>query len=571
MKHSILIRTTCLVTVVTLIMFVGIFSVIYSRSIGAMKTQALSYVGENLKTSQLSLDSLLASYKLSMYRYSQSIDKLSSKADAVRTFDLYHEMDSGAGVQFLANRDEILAITSPILLASIKTDLSFYYELASKKRIVTTKPFYSPLTASRTIALIQYIPVADFQEGLLNVTEIRTASLFQASVNRLNQYETLLALTTNGETVYLDPYTSILGKLGVNEGLIDISTETRSILTALPIGTNQVEIGGRELIIRHVRYEQSWDLYFIVEAESYFIASGIDVSDQLRMTMPYPFLIIAVAILVSALIVRPVRELKKNVDALEPAGESHVALVSHRKDEIGSLAESFNALIERLGRADEEKYLLEYKVLQSQIQPHFLFNVHLCIAGLIEQGRPEEALKMLQKLDGLLRECTDKTQNIITLSHEMKLLNDYLELQQIRTGDSFCLMIDPYESYANVALPKLLLQPIVENAIYHGILGLDRRGEIHISFDEIDGYLHIFIEDNGRGIPEDTLIRLAKEEQNEDNKRGMVSIGIGNVRKRILSIFGEPCGLYLSSSEGLGTIVEIVVPMQFDFSGSTIQ
>ena len=219
-------------------------------------------------------------------------------------------------------------------------------------------------------------------------------------------------------------------------------------------------------------------------------------------------LLVLVSVIISNSIIRPVKQLSLQVDSLSP--KSNILRLSvHREDEIGRLASSFNNLLNRLQEANREKanierirFELEYKVLQSQIQPHFLFNIHMCINSLLEQGKTEDARCMLLALDSLLRVSTDKIGQEITLKEELDTIKQYITLQQMRLGDTFDINIGDWESYAKVKVPKLLLQPIVENSIYHGFANIDRRGEIRINFTEIDGYLHIIVEDNGCGMPQ---------------------------------------------------------------------
>ena len=141
---------------------------------------------------------------------------------------------------------------------------------------------------------------------------------------------------------------------------------------------------------------------------------------------------------------------------------------------------------EKKAEAERNYFQMEYKALQSQIQPHFLFNTLLCVSACLHQGKTDEAQRLLSDLDALLRASTDKYGEAWTLRDEMALLSRYVGIQQTRYGKCFDVITGDFAPYADYLLPKLLLQPIVENAIYHGMAALGRRGEIHIRFEPLE-------------------------------------------------------------------------------------
>lgn len=218
---------------------------------------------------------------------------------------------------------------------------------------------------------------------------------------------------------------------------------------------------------------------------------------------------------------------------------------------------------------------MEYKALQSQIQPHFLFNTLLCVSACLQQGKTDEAQRLLSDLDALLRASTDKYGEAWTLRDEMALLSRYVGIQQTRYGNCFDVITGDFAPYADYLLPKLLLQPIVENAIYHGMAALGRRGEIRIRFEPLeDGMLDILIEDSGRGMTREQVEKIFSDtEKNavKNDGRGMVSIGLQNVRQRIEQFYGPGCSLYVRSREGIGTTVEVIIRNKQKPDGTSAQ
>ena len=237
-----------------------------------------------------------------------------------------------------------------------------------------------------------------------------------------------------------------------------------------------------------------------------------------------------------------------------------------REDEIGRLWRSFYDMMDRLRESHEthmqvekEKSHLEYRMLQNQIKPHFLFNMHLCVRSLIECGKTQEAREMLGDMDSLLMVSMDERE-VIGLDEELEILEKYIRLQKTRMGSGFEFTLTNNSKSNGIIVPKLLLQPVVENAIRHGIADDLENGEISVEILEKEETLIITINDNGKGIPKNKLDAI--NDGNEENKGGMVSIGLKNIRDRIRLYYGERYGLAISSYPGVGTKVVISIPVQ---------
>lgn len=187
-------------------------------------------------------------------------------------------------------------------------------------------------------------------------------------------------------------------------------------------------------------------------------------------------------------------------------------------------------------------------VLQIQMQPHFLFNSLNSVSGLIRINEDEKALRAIEKLGNVLR--TTLAQNddpFATLETELEVLETYLELEQVRFGDrlSFSTSID--ESVLALPIPRWTLQPLIENAIIHGIEAKHDAGKIHLEAHTEDGKLLITVFDDGVGL----------KDRNPDG------LGIGSTRRRLKEIYGDRAKLTLSSAER-GTNVTLAIPMEAD-------
>lgn len=204
-----------------------------------------------------------------------------------------------------------------------------------------------------------------------------------------------------------------------------------------------------------------------------------------------------------------------------------------------------------LATAELEKSLTQAKLraLQSQLNPHFLFNTLHTISALMHID-VEKADKMVAKLSDLLRYALDNTDDHeVSLRDELNFLRRYLEIEQTRFGDRLTVSMDVPPELLEAQVPNLILQPIVENAIRHGIEPHARAGKIHLSARRDDGALILEVMDNGNGIP-------------ANNKRE--GIGTSNTRLRLQQLYGPAQTFTLTNQEGGGLLARISMPYRED-------
>ncbi|OXS62738.1 hypothetical protein B1A99_02470 [Cohnella sp. CIP 111063] len=249
-------------------------------------------------------------------------------------------------------------------------------------------------------------------------------------------------------------------------------------------------------------------------------------------------------------------------------------------DEVGALTKSFNAMIESLQQSHYENYEVNLKLkditikkqeaelyaLQSQINPHFLFNTLESIRmGLHNKGDAETSVIVLN-LAKLFRSMLDWQGEFITLGEEIELANKYLSIQKYRFADRLNYVTSLPEQLNKALIPKLTLQPIVENAVVHGIEAISRDGWVEVAVtDEGFGAMEITIADNGAGIAEEKLLRIQEELLSQDMKKSG-SIGLKNVQDRLVLHFGERYGIRIESDPG-GTRVKVTLPIIYDAKG----
>ncbi len=199
---------------------------------------------------------------------------------------------------------------------------------------------------------------------------------------------------------------------------------------------------------------------------------------------------------------------------------------------------------------EQERLLVEARLaaLTSQINPHFLFNTLNSVSSLIRTN-PSQARVMVVQLSKVLRRLLRKHENFSTLRDELSFIEDYLAIEVVRFGDKLRFERDVAEDTLDMLVPSMLLQPLVENSIKHGLRGKVEGGTIRIRTYRTGSKLHLLVEDDGVGIPEDKLATLLE--------RG---IGVNNVHERLKVLFGSEYRMWIDSEPGKGARIQIEVP-----------
>jgi two-component system LytT family sensor kinase len=199
---------------------------------------------------------------------------------------------------------------------------------------------------------------------------------------------------------------------------------------------------------------------------------------------------------------------------------------------------------------EQERLLVEARLaaLTSQINPHFLFNTLNSVSSLIRTD-PGQARVMVVQLSKVLRRLLRKHENFSTLRDELSFIEDYLAIEVVRFGDKLRFERDVAEDTLDMLVPSMLLQPLVENSIKHGLRGKVEGGTIRIRTFRTGSKLHLLVEDDGVGIPEDKLATLLE--------RG---IGVNNVHERLKVLFGSEYRMWIDSEPGKGARIQIEVP-----------
>lgn len=290
----------------------------------------------------------------------------------------------------------------------------------------------------------------------------------------------------------------------------------------------------------------------------------------IRYFIFYAVLILIFAIFLSSVLTRsltkPISMLQNLMKDAED-GKLDVRFESPYDDEIHRLGMSFNTMIDSINHLLElvyveqrEKREAELRAFQAQIKPHFLYNTLDTINWMAVEYDADDIVEVVESLTNLFRISLSKGNEWISLENEVKHVTSYLTIQKVRYEDKFNYTLEEDASLMQLRVVKLIIQPLVENAIYHGIKGIDRQGMIHIRIYEGEDVIYIEVEDNGMGMDEAKTAHFNQIFRGEALRSEEYGIGLFNVNERIKLNFGEVYGLSMESKQDKGTKVIIKHP-----------
>ena len=237
-------------------------------------------------------------------------------------------------------------------------------------------------------------------------------------------------------------------------------------------------------------------------------------------------------------------------------------------NEIGFLSSSYDQLVDIIEGLQFDNYFallgrkqLEVELLQAQINPHFLYNTLESIRMMAEIRGDSESAEMTLSLSKILRYSIGSEERISSIREEIAIIEEYVFLQKIRLDNLESVRINIPKDYYDILIPKLTLQPIVENAIIHGLANVQSHGIIDISCAKHAESITISVSDNGEGIQPELLQELNEKLSGAEESSGG-GIGIQNVNRRLKLLYGSLCGVRISSTIGVGTTVFIELPLQ---------
>lgn len=315
--------------------------------------------------------------------------------------------------------------------------------------------------------------------------------------------------------------------------------------------------------------ENGWRLVLALQ-ENYFMK---DVQRLQTFWIILTFItgVLAVFLIILAAngITRPIKRLSGAMEAVGQ-GDFEISCLVEGEDEIAVLSRTFNQmvldmrnLIDTMYEQEMMKQEVEMKSLQMQINPHFLYNTLDTINWIARMKGVDEIGEMTSALGNLMRYSLTK-KDFVTVEEELANLRNYIGIQNVRYGDRMRIEFQVEQEVLGFYIPKLLVQPILENAIVHGVEEKLEPALIQILAYQENENLYIVVEDDGVGMTQDVVEALMSMDDNPGHKKGHTSIGVHNVNRRIQKVFGPECGLQIKSQLGAGTRITLCMKKMTD-------
>ena len=333
-------------------------------------------------------------------------------------------------------------------------------------------------------------------------------------------------------------------------------------------GSHAETFGGakRQVTVKTVGYT-GWKLVGVVPADNIWDNYGQLLLFFLFVVLFSIFLLVFVNLHLSERISVPIKTLERAVKELE-AGREEVDIdvsgpyeIERLGHSIRSMVSTMRHLMDDIIEQEAQKRRSELDVLQSQINPHFLYNTLDSVVWMTENGRTDEAILMVTSLARFFRISLSRGSNIIPTADELEHARHYLTIQKMRYKNKFSAVIAAEDGVEGLYTIKLIVQPILENAIYHGMAYADGDGEITVRARRDGEDVVIEVADNGPGMPEEMVERLLDQSYAAAPGTKGSGIGLRNVHQRIRLTFGEEYGLAIHSEPDAGTTVCIRLPV----------
>ncbi len=436
-----------------------------------------------------------------------------------------------------------------------------------KALLLPTQAFRSNLQSTRYAFTVVRQVMDGFQNPIGLIAVDTNVNTFAKTFDELDQ-------VTRGRSLIIDSdgivvYSSGMKDLGttIRGGSLfpRLTGERGSFVYDAPEG--EAAAAGRQLVVYDTSEQTGWKIALSIPLAALTREAAYTRNATLAATLGVTLIALASSIFLSSALTQPLDSMMRLMQKVQ-RGDLGVRFQVRRRDEIGRLGSQFNFMLVRIEeliadiyRIEAQKKEAELGALQSQINPHFVYNTLEAIRMTAELNDDVDSADMISILGRMLRYGTDDPGGEATVREELEHAARYVDLLNYRYRGRFELEIRVPEALLEEKLPKLTLQPIIENAAYHG---LDDKPLMKLSIEALpeDGRLRFRVSDNGCGMNEATLRKL-----NEGIAGGLPSrkkvrggVGLKNVHHRLALRYGPGCGLRVSSAPGIGTSVELSLP-----------
>ncbi len=374
----------------------------------------------------------------------------------------------------------------------------------------------------------------------------------------INQDITTLMITENGEIVY-NKDKSLVGN--------EIETDVYQQVFQNKSGSYSQKIDGTSYFVVYTTSKKTnWKLIQQIPVESLFAEARSIKTEILVVGIICSLFASMIAVVASYGVSAPLKRLRNEMAKVE-RGDLTVHIETANKDEVGELSNSFNRMVKELSASitriyeDENiKKQIELNMLQQQINPHFLYNTLDSISWMARMHNAPNISTTITSLVKLLQASTYTNRDFVTVEEELENIKNYIAIQKFRYGNLFDVNYEIEEAILTKYTLKLILQPLVENAINHGLEDMTEGGMITVGGKMQDNTIHLWVEDNGIGIDQTKIEQILTKDMKESSRYN--SIGISNTAKRIKLYYGDAYGLEFDRTKEKGTKVIISIPVR---------
>ena len=417
----------------------------------------------------------------------------------------------------------------------------------------TAKSYYWVISLSRVVELTnQGIP----QSGVLLVDmDFSSISRMMKQINEVNNGQYYYLCDSNGEIIYHPR------QIQISDGIYD-ENNIQAAVYKDGVYNESFKGENRKVVVNTISYT-GWKLVGVIPYSTfnhgmvnirYFVAMLI-----ILMTM----MLVVINRVVSLRISSPILKLNHSVREYEAGEKPEIYIggsqeIRHLGYSIQKSYEQIDDLMKKIVLEQNERRKSELDALQSQIHPHFLYNTLESITWMIEGEKNDEAVFMISQLARLFRISLSKGRTVISIKDELQHAQSYMNIQKVRYKNSFSVTFDVDEKLYSYCTVKLILQPLLENAINYGVSGMEDSGKIIVTGRMQEDKIILAVCDNGLGMPEEEAV-LVLTDSNRVHKHGS-GVGLVNVNSRIQIVFGKEYGLLVESEPDEGTRVSICIP-----------
>ncbi len=474
----------------------------------------------------------------------------------LRSIALYNDYGSLIAAEPVATQKEDPDVTSQEwYLKAIEEMENMHFSTPHIQNLFndTAQSYYWVISLSRVVELTNQ---GLSQSGVLLVDmDFSSISRMMKQINEVQNGQYYYLCDSNGEIIYHPR------QIQISDGIYDENSKEAS---AYKDGVYDEVFQGenRKVVVNTISYT-GWKLVGVIPYSTfnrgmvnirYFVAILI-----LLMTM----MLVVINRVVSLRISSPILKLNDSVREYEAGEKPEIYIggsqeIRHLGYSIQKSYEQIEDLMKKIVLEENERRKSELDALQSQIHPHFLYNTLESITWMIEGQRNDEAVFMISQLAKLFRISLSKGRTVITIKDELQHAQSYMNIQKVRYKNSFSVKFDIEEEVYSYCTVKLILQPLLENAINYGVSSMEDSGEIVVTGRRKGDQILLSVADNGLGMSEEE-VAFVLTDSNRIHKHGS-GVGMVNVNSRIQILFGKEYGLVVESELDEGTKVSICIP-----------